>query len=374
MRTGTWIAILTFCLGSLIGCGGGSTPSLPHLYAADGGQVQGYVSATPTGLALTGARGAAPVPVSGAQASILGWGNASVSDASGHFDLANLPEGDYTLRVAHPQFRDILVQPVHVTKGRSTLVSDSLGVGYYIGVGINDYLNLNDLGGPRNDLAAMDKNLFTFYGIRTLLTDGAATKEAIHGAFTKAAAVMNADDYLIFYYSGHGGSDTLSDGTHIDFICPADSLLTSYHNDISDTELHDWIALLPDLSRVVVILDTCYSGAFFDGSDSNVSQALTAGTRSFAGPATFRALSKSGCTVMASSASTELTWESGGSGVFTHFLTEGLSLYKRNVDTDQDHQITVRELFDYAAPKTTQFIATQHPTLQVGQNPVLARY
>lgn len=113
-------------------------------------------------------------------------------------------------------------------------------------------------------------------------------------------------------------------------------------------------------------MDTCFSGAFADGSTTLTRHATT--------PLALYALKSIGCTVLASSATDELSWEIDGLGNFTRYLDLGLGNDKAQADTNRDHQVTAQELYNYAAPRTTAAEPTQHPTLQVGDNPVLIRY
>jgi hypothetical protein len=360
----------------LMGCGGGDDQALPVL---QGNIIQGYVyypdltraAGGPTEAKIARSLVDGQFPVGGAVVSLLGTNASAATTAKGFFQLAVPAYGTYTLRASHPSFRDPVFVTVEVT-GELTQVDSGMGVGFYIMAGINDYLYTYDLQGPLNDVAGMVATVPMFLGRTTVLKDNAATKAGIKAAFDQAAQRMRKEDFLFFYFSGHGGRDFRTD-----YICPQDTLTGSFENDITDVELRTWVEALPDPTRVIVILDTCYSGSFIDGLESRASA-----KRSPAAGATLRSLSKTGCTVLAASAREQYSWEGSDyvgvvRGYFSKNLMIGLSSERNIADIDRDRQITARELFDYAYPRTvadTQNYQVQEPQFQEGANPVIARY
>ena len=89
------------------------------------------------------------------------------------------------------------------------------------------------------------------------LKDLNATKAAIINGIASTFSGADDNDISYFYFSGHG--DYIGTFT-TPYICPTDSLLTSYDNDISVNELE--IALSAISGTKVVILDSCFSGGF----------------------------------------------------------------------------------------------------------------
>lgn len=368
----------------LAGCGGGGGGNAISGSGAGSnvmtGTIKGFVYATPTtgNGAVAGFQvSARPLtqgqqPVAGATVTIRNTPRSTTTTAAGEFTLLDVPVGDQQLEITHSLYRDPLILAVTVKANAVTTVEPALGVGYFIFVGAGKYANLppqNQLQGPPGDARGMANILFpSFAGTGTLLIDGDATKQRIKDAIASATSKMGANDFLIFFFSGHGTSFS-TDGGKIDAICPSDLQLDTLSTYITDTELRDWLGQMPNPQRSVVILDSCYAGSFFDGSIS------VRGARARVAPLrTMRALQQTGCTVLSSSLDVELSWELNGEGVFTRYLVQGLDTGKTAADVNKDRRITAQELFDYAAPRATNEISLQHPAIQVGTNPVLLRF
>ena len=83
-----------------------------------------------------------------------------------------------------------------------------------------------------------------------VLTDSEANRFDIFNAISWLSSNADEDDISIFYYAGHGGRT------------PSNEYLLVYEGDISDDELDE---KLDDVEgRLVVILDSCYSGGFIE--------------------------------------------------------------------------------------------------------------
>lgn len=116
---------------------------------------------------------------------------------------------------------------------------------------------------PPHDVDALGEVLRSNYGFTTTTIRGvSATQETILNELNKYLLdlPLNADDQFIFYYSGHG---VFKPGTELGAIVAknsrsADRNLISYvkHSDIRDALLHY------RCNQVLVILDSCASGAF----------------------------------------------------------------------------------------------------------------
>ena len=136
-------------------------------------------------------------------------------------------------------------------------------------VGVGDYENYGDLNGPPYDVARMhyilDQCKFgssntVFSIINDGLIDLYATKTAILQGIASAFSGADDNDISYFYFSGHGDCGACVWGLFTSYICPTNSLLTSYDNDISINELEIALSAIPGTK--VVILDSCFSGGF----------------------------------------------------------------------------------------------------------------
>ena len=339
---------------------------------AESGALNGRVYYTEVGTS----GGRKQMPIRGACISLAGIAAHAVSDGSGHFRLASLPVGQYTLTVTHPRFRDAFTTTVTVRAGAPVAVAAELGQGYYVAVGVAGYQDaeIPALVGPVYDVQAMNRVLFhQFQGHATLLINRQATKARVKAAIRSAAARMSPRDFFIFYFSGHGGSDRLRrTGTWINYLLPYDSHSDSYAHDISERELADWLKALPDPRRAILILDSCDSGSFLGGLPRHACLSKAAVTASLS---PLRAL---GCTVLAAAGCHENSVDEDDGSLFTDNLINGLVRQRAAVDVNRTHIITVKKLFRYAAARTTatakDYDEQQHPQLLEQNDPVLLRY
>jgi hypothetical protein len=131
-------------------------------------------------------------------------------------------------------------------------------------VGIDDYGGAGNLQECANDAIKLAQTLREG-GIQTedqqvVLTDGAATPQAVRGAFQRVASQAGPDDIFVFFYSGHGGQGNAGsrDAREID---GRDEYLHFPNGQITDDEM----ATLYDGVRAkvaMIALDSCHSGGF----------------------------------------------------------------------------------------------------------------
>ena len=150
-------------------------------------------------------------------------------------------------------------------------------------VGINKFANypqftLNGCVNDATDMAALYKDLLGFKASEmTILKDTQATKAAIMAALKAMVADAKAGklNYLVFSLSSHGTQMNDSSGDEPDgkdeAFVPHDIAEKSGAWDpshiISDDELHDLFAQLPDSVLLEVYLDTCHSGTGLRGAE-----------------------------------------------------------------------------------------------------------
>jgi len=135
-------------------------------------------------------------------------------------------------------------------------------------IGVGDYVNYppppdGDLSAPIYDVMRMalvfDNCKFgeseSTFSIIDSLVDHDATKNNILQGIANTFSGADDNDISYFYFSGHGLWDLSTS-----YICPTDTLLTSYDNDINVNELESALSNIPGTK--VVILDSCFSGGF----------------------------------------------------------------------------------------------------------------
>lgn len=162
----------------------------------------------------------------------------------------------------------------------------------------------------------------------------------------------SADDLLLLYVSTHGLVDEsgqlsfAATNTRRDRM-PFTSLAASFINQLMDASRS---------RRIVLILDTCYSGAFAHGMRAKASIGLNLMDR-FEGRGRV-ILTSSGATQYAFEGD-KLTEVGDSSSVFTGAIVRGLET--GDADRDQDGYITVDELYDYAYAACRELVPHQTP-------------
>jgi len=208
-------------------------------------------------------------------------------------------------------------------------------------VGVCDYKYLEDTKWNDNDATALYQQLSGFWGDDhvKLLVNTEATQAGIEDALVDWLAPRESkDDVVLFFFAGHSDSG--------EYMLPHDSLESSYARDVTGSLLDSWLDKL-DSESLVIILETCKSGAFIAH------------------------LSKPGRVIMASSGRNEDSVGYGTLGrfVFPYYIIDAFSELE-TIDLDRDRVVSVEELFDYVEPKVTSYGERyghpQHPQLYDG--------
>ncbi|MHC4249305.1 MAG: caspase family protein [Planctomycetota bacterium] len=214
----------------------------------------------------------------------------------------------------------------------------------------------------------------------TVLTDGRpqlATKENIRLAIEAMKDAASPGDVCLFYFSGHGdyaaddNPPEEADGMD-EYICPRDMNPADQSTGISDDELQIWIEAVTAKSvKVIVILDTCFSGG-------NVKDASLGRTVKGIGPPRkagvvydgiaddltktrrTKDLDTAGAVVVLTACDDdELSSEDPriANGIFTHHLIEGMfsSLTDTTGPGNGDGEISAEELYAYVEPQAAAY-------------------
>jgi TPR repeat protein len=139
---------------------------------------------------------------------------------------------------------------------------------YALVIGINDYRPpLARLKTAVNDAQAVGKLLHDRYGFKvTYLLDNNATRFNILDALDKYRNTLNENDNLLIYYAGHGFSDRDAEKA---YWLPVDADSGMSPNRIIADDLTTGVRVLPS-RHVLIISDSCYSGALTRDADTPV--------------------------------------------------------------------------------------------------------
>ena len=212
---------------------------------------------------------------------------------------------------------------------------------HVLAVGVNKYrtrgvkpLNyaVPDVHSFSEALKSAGKGMYSSVSV-TELTDEKATSAGIASEFSRLSGSVKADDVFVLYISGHG---TAYNGDY--YFIPVDfdgNLSSAVSKKFIMTNLQKIAA-----QRTLIILDTCYSGAIVNSSDTTAYQRLSHST---------------GQAILAASSDAQEALEGHmGHGVFTYALLEGLS---GKADLMKDGAVSLMELATYlsgAVPSITE--------------------
>jgi hypothetical protein len=114
----------------------------------------------------------------------------------------------------------------------------------------------NDLNGCINDQDDLIDHLPGAWAINTF-QDSHVTCMNFHNTIKNYIVGMNAGDLLIIQYSGHGTRVPDHSGDEADGY---DEALYLYDGVFTDDEFNELMALIPEGAKVIVVLDSCFSG------------------------------------------------------------------------------------------------------------------
>ncbi|MBE9008532.1 GUN4 domain-containing protein [Fortiea sp. LEGE XX443] len=206
-------------------------------------------------------------------------------------------------------------------------------------IGVSEYgEGIPPLSSALNDVEAMQRvlqnpNLGSFEQVERLLNpDAIAMRKAIHKLFREVAK----DDLVLFFFSGHG---ITNDQNHL-YLATRNTAKDDFEATAVDANFIQGQSNNCYAKRQVLILDACYSGAYAQGWR----------TKSV-GVDIKKQLGAEGRVVLTSSSATQTSFEQEGAtlSLYTQYLIEGIETGA--ADTDNDGNIHVCELHDYAKAK-----------------------
>jgi hypothetical protein len=214
-------------------------------------------------------------------------------------------------------------------------------------VGIADYQ------GSSSDLNFSDDDARVFYnhlrkafpretaaGEVTLLVDSKATKSAILSAINNSFSKASEGDFIIFFFSGHGGK-----GSFVPYDLTSNSLT---HQEVKSAFKNS------SAKYRLCIADACFSGSVGNGNTvvSNYDAA--------------QELRDARLAVLLSSNNEQTSMELGqlGQGLFSYWLMNGL---RGAADLNKDKYVTAGELFVYTRNAVVQQSGGRQSPVVIGQ-------
>ena len=204
-------------------------------------------------------------------------------------------------------------------KTPATHADTSVDFGTYhaLVIGNQKYANLPDLSTPANDAREVATLLRSRYGFKTrLLTN--ATRYEILSALNELRAQLTEQDNLLIFYAGHGELDNVNLRGHW---LPVDAEAESSANWISNIAITDVLNVM-QAKHVMVIADSCYSGAMTRSGIARLETGLSAETK----VKWYRTMSKARARAVLTSGGLKPVLDAGGGGhsIFTRALLDTL--------------------------------------------------
>ncbi|MDZ8052325.1 MAG: caspase, EACC1-associated type [Aulosira sp. ZfuVER01] len=225
-------------------------------------------------------------------------------------------------------------------------------------VGVSEYEpGLNPLPGAVRDVEAvcevlMHPEMGGFAASDIILLKN-PERQTVEMAIETLFSGRHKDDLLLLYFSGHGIKDDrgrLYLATHNTSKTQQGELIRS--TAVSANFIHDRMSESRS-RRQVVILDSCFSGAFAEGLSAKDDGTIDIREQ----------LGGEGRVVLTSSTSTQYSFEEQGQdlSIYTRFLIEGIK--SGEADRDQDEFISIDELHEYASQKVRELQPAMKPEI-----------
>jgi formylglycine-generating enzyme len=142
------------------------------------------------------------------------------------------------------------------------------GKNYFLGIGINDYEKCRKLNNAVKDVEDIKALLLEKYDFEDenmhIVTDAAAQRHNILQILRGYIEKMEAHDNFIFYFSGHGELDKLTNEGHW---IPFEAENGAWHQYISNAEIKTYLNAIP-CRHLFLIVDSCFSGSVFQARNA----------------------------------------------------------------------------------------------------------
>ena len=184
-------------------------------------------------------------------------------------------------------------------------------------IGNQDYANLPNLSTPANDAREVAALLRDRYGFKTQLLIN-ATRYEILAALNELRAQLTDRDNLLIFYAGHGELDDVNLRGHW---LPVDAEADSSANWISNIAITDVLNVMA-AKHVMVIADSCYSGAMTRSGIARLETGLSSETKA----KWYRTMSTARARAVLTSGGLKPVLDAGGGGhsIFTRALLDTL--------------------------------------------------
>jgi len=159
---------------------------------------------------------------------------------------------------------------VSAAMGDAEEAPDMFGDYHALIIANNQYAKLDDLNTPVNDADALAELLEQRYGFKVMRLNN-ATRYDVLSALNELRRELTEQDNLLVYYAGHGEYDKVNNRGHW---LPVDAERESTANWISTVAITDTVNAM-SAKHVLIIADSCYSGALTRGTNTDLDPNLS---------------------------------------------------------------------------------------------------
>ena len=258
----------------------------------------------------------------------------------------------------------------------SAIPAEAAGNYYGVIVGISDYVGTwNDLNYCDDDARELHQQLLQDGGRWSatrmqLILDSQATEANINAAIANVAGQADAEDFFLFFFSGHGGQN--SDTAPLDETDGLDEFLFTHEEGyLTDDEFADAMQTMP-CQRILALIDSCHSGGMVnlssasgarrsDPDDDFATDLMRRVNTQDVNDSTPRVV------VLTASRADEYSEESGAlqNGVFAYYLLESLG-GGADASGNGNGEISAQECYDYLYGRVIAYNDKQHPRIYNG--------
>lgn len=168
------------------------------------------------------------------------------------------------------QVLNLISEAARLAERRPRLPSVEFGRFHALLIGNQNYEMLPDLVTPKEDVRQIGAILSERYGFQTtIIEDG--SRQQIMDMMYELLGRLTSEDNLLIYYAGHGEYVT---DTERGVWLPVDANPSSPANWINNVDINDYLKQIR-AKQIVVIADSCYSGALTRSALINVRPGLT---------------------------------------------------------------------------------------------------
>jgi hypothetical protein len=160
------------------------------------------------------------------------------------------------------------------TSDRDPARNIDFGQYYALIIGNNEYESLPDLQSAVNDATDLERLLREKYGFRTTLLLNASRYNFL-SALNDMRENLTSSDNLLIYYAGHGELDRINMRGHW---LPVDAEADSTANWLSNIAITDILNVM-QAKQVLVVADSCYSGALTRSAIAQINTGMTEAER-----------------------------------------------------------------------------------------------